>query len=141
MRCYSSAYSFIMRALYIQCGKESMLYKVAKQFARGAETSVADFNNMNEAKQYIYEKLAEDARMKLKVTYRIYEGMDLVEEFTESQLPQSASSSESSSGSSSAGSGQRSGFQPTPFNTSPRPSGMPPNWVKDDVNKEDDTEK
>ncbi len=117
-----------------------MLYKVAKQFARGPEVSVAQFNNMNEAKQFIFEKLAEDVRMKLKVTYRIYEGMDLVEEFTESQLPKSVTDSGSSSGSG-AGSGQRSGFQPTPFNNSPRPPGMPPNWVKDDVNKEDDTEK
>lgn len=115
-----------------------MLYKVTKQYGRGTETRIAEFNDTNDAKKFIQEKLAEDARLKVKATYRLLEGMDVLEEFTESQVTDTSSSSSSSS---SGGAGQRSSFQPTPFNATPRPPGMPHNWIKDEDNKDDEGKK
>ncbi len=103
-----------------------MLFRVTKRYTRGTDMLIAEFNDTNDAKMFIKAKLAEDARMKVKVTYCIFEGMDLLEEFSESDQQDSGSSSGS------AGSGQRSSFQPTPFNASPRPPGMPHNWLKDE---------
>lgn len=108
-----------------------MMYKVKQQYARGTATIVAEFNNTNDAKLFIYAKLAEDARLKVKTTYQLLEGMDLLEEFSEGQ-----GTSDSSGSGSGAGSGQRSSFQPTPFNATPRPPGMPHTWIKDEDNKE-----
>lgn len=110
-----------------------------KQYGRGASTLAAQFNDPNDAKLFINAKLNDDARLKVKVIYQLLEGMDLLEEFTEAQGASGASSGSSSS-SSSAGSGQRSSFQPTPFNATPRPPGLPHNWIKDDDNK-DESEK
>src|SRR5437899_3101659 len=118
-----------MPGLFTIQGNLLMLYKVKKQYARGADTLIAEFNDTNDAKLFINAKLMEDARLKVKVTYRLLEGMDLLEEFTEAQ-----GTTETSGGGSGAGAGsqQRSSFQPTPFNASPRPPGVPPNWLKDD---------
>ncbi len=113
-----------------------MLYKVKKQYARGASTLVAEFDTMNDAKLFIAANLAEDARLKVKAMYQLLEGMDVIEEFTEAELP--STSSTESSGGASGGQGQRSSFQPTPFNATPRPPGMPHSWIKDDDTKEDD---
>src|SRR5579872_734689 len=112
-----------------------MLYKVMKQYARGSNTLVAEFNNTNDAKLYIQTKLAEDARLKVKATYQLLEGMDVLEEFSEAA---DTSSSSDSSGSSAAGSGQRSSFQPTPFNMAPRPAGIPHSSFKEDDKEEED---
>lgn len=111
-----------------------MLYKVTKQYARGSDTLVAEFNDPNDAKLFIKAKLIDDARLKVKATYRLLEGIDVLEEFSEADT----SGSSSSSGGSSAGTGQRSSFQPTPFNATPRPPGLPHNWIKDDEDKKDE---
>lgn len=115
-----------------------MIYRVTKKYGTGADILVTQFNNINDAKKHIQEKLIEDARYKLKVTYRLWEGMDMLEEFTEAQVTESASDSDSGAGS---GAGQRSGFQPTPFNMAPRPPGMPHSWIKDDDDQKDDDKK
>ncbi|HSW70337.1 MAG TPA: hypothetical protein VLI69_09345 [Gammaproteobacteria bacterium] len=108
-----------------------MLYKVTKQYARGSnEILIAEFMDASDAKIFIQGKLLEDARVKIKVTYRILEGMDVLEEFTEADIISSGGSGGSSGAG--AGSQQRSNFQPTPLNMSPRPPGSPPNWLKDD---------
>lgn len=124
-----------MLGLFMIQGNLLMLYKVKKQYARGADTLIAEFNDTNDAKLFINAKLMEDARLKVKTTYRLLEGMDVMEEFTEAPMTNETSGAGSGSG---AGSQQRSSFQPTPFNASPRPPGMPPNWLKDDDKKDDD---
>ncbi|EKD54246.1 MAG: hypothetical protein ACD_60C00105G0004 [uncultured bacterium] len=106
-----------------------MLYKITKQYARGTDIPVAEFNDMNDAKLFVSAKQEEDAKLRVKVTYRLFEGLDLLQEFTES----AGSTSISSSG---GGVQQKSSFQPTPFNNAPRPAGMPHSWVKDDEKKE-----
>jgi hypothetical protein len=108
-----------------------MLYRVTKQYARGTDTPVAQFADINDAKLFINEKLKIDAGMKVKVTYRLFESFDLLEEFSES------TETGGSTGASSAGAQQRSSFQPTPFNAAPRPAGMPANWLKDEDKKDE----
>ena len=107
-----------------------MLYKVTKQYARGTDAPMAEFNDINDAKIFIFARLAEDAKLKVKVTYRLFEGVEMLEEFSESQA--SVSGVSQASGSSA---GQKSNFQPTPFNAAPRPAGMPHSWIKDDEEK------
>ncbi len=124
-----------MADLLSRQGEFSMLYKVMKQYARGAETLIAQFNDTADAKLFINAKLIEDARLKVKVTYRLLEGMDVLEEFSDVQGASDVSGVGSAAGS---GSQQRSSFQPTPFNMAPRPAGIPHSWVKDDDKKEDD---
>ncbi|HSW94255.1 MAG TPA: hypothetical protein VLJ15_07895 [Gammaproteobacteria bacterium] len=116
-----------------------MLYRVTKQYGRGGETPVAQLDNIQAAKALIQEKLLEDARFKVRATYRLWEGMDLLREFTEADIIETRSSG-SDSDQGGAGQGQRSRFQPTPFNATPRPPGSPPNWIKDD-DEEDDGKK
>lgn len=108
-----------------------MLYKVKKQYGRGASQLVAEFDDMEDAKLFIRAHLKEDARLKVKAAYQLLEGIDLIEEFTEAEqsVSDSSSSGESSSG---GGQGKRSSFQPTPFNATPRPPGSPHNWIKDE---------
>jgi hypothetical protein len=107
-----------------------MLYRVTKQYTRGGDTPVAEFNDANDAKLFINARLELDARLKVKVIYRLFESGELIEEFSES------SSEQGSASSSGAGTQQRSSFQPTPFNATPRPPGMPPNWLKDEEDKD-----
>lgn len=113
-----------------------MLYRVTKQYTRGsADTLVAQFNDAADAKIFIHARLLEDARLRVKVIYRLMEGMDLLEEFTETQAGSGGASS--SSGAASGGAQQRTSFQPTPFNATPRPPGMPSNWLKDEEDQKD----
>lgn len=106
-------------------GHVTMLLKVTKQYSRGADIPVAHFADINDAKLFIQAKLADDARLKIKVTYKLFEGLDLLEEFSET----------TEAGSSFASSTQRSGGTPSPFNIAPRPPGMPPAWAKSDEDK------
>lgn len=115
-----------------------MLYRVTKQYGRGGESPVAQFDNMKDAKALIQEKLLEDERFRVKATYRLWEGMDLLREFTEADIERSSSGRDSESDGGAGGAGQRSRFQPTPFNATPRPSGSPPNWIKDEDEEDKD---
>lgn len=107
-----------------------MFYKVIKKYARGAPIDVATFAEINDAKLFIGAKLREDAALKVNVTYQLLEGGEVIEEFTQGNPLQNSSQS----GGQQRSSGQS--FAPTPFNTAPRPPGMPPNWVKDEDKKE-----
>lgn len=114
-----------------------MIYRVMRSYQRGSESAVGTFKTINEAKIFIQEKLTDDAILKVNATYRIYEGMDLMEEFDQSKLIKQDSSQDSSDSSSQQrGSGQT--FTPTPFNMTPQPKGLPRNWIKEEDNKEDD---
>jgi hypothetical protein len=105
-----------------------MLYKVVKRYARGGDIPAAEFSDINDAKLFIRHKLVEDRALKVDVRYQLREGFDVLQEFSQQDV-------QAEGGSSSAGSPQRSSgqsFQPTPFNSAPRPTGIPHNWVKDD---------
>jgi hypothetical protein len=120
-----------------------MLYRVMKQYARGTtETLAGQFNDAADATLFIQAKLRDDLKLKVRVIYRLFEGSDFIKEFTEAQIDDKtgfAGSSGSSSGSTgSAGSQQRTSFQPTPFNPSPRPPGIPHSWIKDEPDDKKD---
>lgn len=102
-----------------------MLYQVKEKFSRGSETLIASFNRLNDAKLFIEKKLMTDMTMRVVTHYLLYEGMDLLEEF--------AAGSESGA---SGGQSSTAAFRPSPLQTSPRPSGMPPSSFKEEENKD-----
>lgn len=109
-----------------------MFYKVVKKYTRGPAIDVGMFVDASDAKLLIKEKLREDAQLKVNVTYQLLEGGEVIEEFAAG-----------SAGAGEAGGQQRSSgqtFAPTPFNAAPRPAGIPHNWVKDDTDKDTDSE-
>lgn len=111
-----------------------MLYKVNKQYARGSDIEIAAFKEITDAKLFMQARLIEDAKLKMDVTYRLLEGSDVLEELGPGAVSQPASMS-ATTNTSSGGAQQGSGFQPTPFNTGPRPPGMPSKWQKDEGEK------
>ncbi len=111
------------------------MFSVTKRFFR-SEMREKDFAKLQDAENFIYEKLREDILFKVNATYCIYEGADFLKEYTQKEVASSTSSSESASSSQ-----QQSGrkvFSPTPLSTTPRPKGMPQNWRDE---KEDDNKK
>lgn len=112
------------------------MYQVKKRFARGAETFVAEFKVEQEAEIFIKKKLEEDARLKVNTAYCLYEGADLVREFTQQDIDPSSISAETSVPGQQKSSGQR--FSPSPLHTAPRPKGFPQSGFK---NKEEGEEK
>jgi hypothetical protein len=114
-----------------------MHYRVTKQFARGPETTLQSFLKREAAAAFIMEKLADDARFKVETTYRIYDDLDeVLKEYTLADAVQTSSSgSQGSAGSA----GKSQSFNPTPFNMTPMPTGMPRSWIKDE--DEDDKKK
>ena len=109
------------------------MYIVTKRLGRN-ETRLREFTLQDEAEFFIQEKLREDRQFKIVATYCLYEWSDLIKEYSEKDIE------EESGASSGQGAGARSGFSPTPFNTAPRPTGMPHNWVKHEDDKKDDKE-
>ncbi len=113
------------------------MFLVTKRFGRN-ESRLQSFKNEQDAEQFIIEKLREDKQFKVIATYCLYEGADLIREYTQSDIPVggTASSSSSSDDHQTAGGGQGRGssFTPNPFSTSPKPAGMPQGWgsAKDD---------
>lgn len=116
-----------------------MTYKVTKQYGRGNEMPDGDFKDLNEAKLHIKNKLVEDAAMRMKVIYRITEFGDVIEEFDPDKLPPPVTTT-SGGDTSQQGQSTKSTFSPTPFQTSPRPPGMPPSSMKD-VDEDDKDKK
>ena len=111
-----------------------MRYRVTKQFGRGSESPCAQFDDLNDAKLFVEIKLSSDASLNVKTIYKIYQGYDMLEEFNPSESGGAASSSTTTTSSSQGSGGKSSGAtqRPTPFNTAPRPTGMPHKWLKDD---------
>lgn len=106
-----------------------MHYKVTSQYVGAREIDAEQFSDLNKAKAFIENKLRENANLKLKVIYRLYEWDDLIQEFDPSKMEEMTGSSGESG---SQGKGQGARFSPTPLQTSPRPPGMPPSSFKDD---------
>ena len=104
-----------------------MTYKVTKQYTRGMETTSGYYAHLKEAQTFVRDGITNDALMKVKVVYRIYDAFDLLEEHDSSKVEETHLQ-ETSSGS---GKGNAASFRPTPLNTTPRPPGTPPKWIID----------
>lgn len=116
-----------------------MHYKVTSQYAGARELPTEQYDDINKAKAYIENKLRENAALKLKVIYRLYEWDDLLQEFDPSKMdPAKLSSEGSDSDNQSQGQGKGSSFSPSPLPTSPRPPGMPASSFKRDDEKDKD---
>ena len=104
-----------------------MRYKVTRQFRGAAEAQCAQFKDPTDARFFIEKKLVDDAAMKVSATYRLYEFDEVLAEYDPSKagviLEQTSDSQ---------GKGSSAGFRPTPFNTAPKPAGMPQKWGKDE---------
>ena len=113
------------------------MYQVKKRFLRGAETLAAEFKVEKEAEIFIKKKLEEDARLRVNAIYCLYEGADLLREFTQQDMDISSFNVKASEpAEQQKSSGQR--FNPSPLNTAPRPKGFPQSGFK---NKEEGEEK
>lgn len=115
-----------------------MQYKVTKQYQRGIEQLAKTFTGESDARAYIEKHAAENASMKIQVTYRLYDFDDLMAEIDSSKVTSQSSTSPSAESSGAAGKGSGANFRPTPLPMAPRPSGMPQNWRSD---KDDEDEK
>lgn len=102
------------------------MFLVTKRFGRN-ENRLQSFKNEPEAEAFIFEKLREDKQFKVIATYCLYEGADLIREYSQSDIPASSSAA-SASDQSAGGHGRASSFNPNPFNTAPKPAGMPQGW-------------
>lgn len=109
------------------------MFKVVRRLGRN-ETVLEQFNKQQDAEKFIFEKLREDTLYKLVSSYLLYEGMDILREYTEKDLPPEVPSSSGSS------QGSRQSFNPTPFNAAPRPASMPKSGFKEESD-DDDTKK
>ena len=118
-----------------------MQFQVKKQYGRGNELDCAEFENLNDAKAFIKEKMAEDLALNMKVIYRIYEFFDCIEEFDPEKMKRENIAKTGPAENNTQGDqGKGSGFKPTPFNTAPRPSGVPHKWnVDEDEDKDKNT--
>lgn len=114
------------------------MFIVTKRYGR-SETRVSDFSKEQDAVHAIMEKLQEDRHYKLMATYCLYEGADLLREYTQDDTPAIVSDKSESDASSAAKQGSGKTFAPTPFNTTPRLG--PQTWIKDDSTGEDDKDK
>lgn len=113
-----------------------MRYKVTKQYARGAESFCQEFDDIQQARNYINTTLNEEVAMNIKnVTYRISEFGDEVEKYDAQNIPKSTEKPTAES-QSSGGKGSGASFRPTPLSTTPRPTGGPQGWLKDEDEEE-----
>ena|SRR3990167_4402586 len=111
-----------------------MRYQVTEQYSGGSDIPCAAFSRVNDARSFIETKIEADKRLKVKVTYRIFEGHQQLEEMNqETQAGTQTSTSQGAQTSSTTSA-------LSPFATSPKPTGMPTSrWAN--VGKEDKEEK
>jgi hypothetical protein len=108
------------------------MYRIGKRFQKGSTEQAlpGQYNTIEEAKASIQTLMLVDAGLSMKTVYVLHEGMDELESFETEQFIASQSGSASSGSQQGAGSGQS--FNPTPFQTSPRPAGLPPSSFRDE---------
>lgn len=102
-------------------------YKVSKDNLTAHALAV--FTDLSDAELFVEDKLTHTTAI---TTYYIFDKDVLMTEMNQ-RIKKRSQQEEGSQGK-----GQSSSFRPTPLNTSPRPPGTPPNWVKDE---NDDDEK
>lgn len=111
-----------------------MHFKITAQYAGARELPLNEsFNDINKARAFIANKMHENAALKLKVIYRLYEWDDLLQEFDPAKIDLSATSGDSSS---SQGQAKGASFRPSPLQSAPRPAGIPHSSFKDDEDKD-----
>jgi len=122
-------------------GNKFMSFYITKQYQRGSETTDELFLTIEAAKTAIQEKLLYDRQLRVSVVYRLYDDLDYLHgTFDINSIDENVSDSSDEPIAASGGAGQSSNFNPTPFNTAPRPAGIPHNWVKDEPEKKEDKE-
>lgn len=99
-----------------------MLFKVTKQYGRGAEIIANSFQEQAKARKFMLDEAAKDAHMKIQATYRLYEFDEVIEEVDTSKLD-AVPHHKQAEATGGAGAGQQSGFRPTPLATAPKPKG------------------
>lgn len=63
-----------------------MQYKVTKQYARDSESPLAEFNDINDAKLFIEEKIDLDALLNTKIIFRLFDRDHLINEFNKEKI-------------------------------------------------------
>jgi hypothetical protein len=118
-------------------------FKVTKQYGRGPETSLDKrFGQLQDAQSFVNEMLIEDVSLNVQATYRIYEFDEVQAEYDSSKVDVSTlAPKQTENASGSQGKGSTASFRPTPLNTTPRPPGTPPNWMKNDGDEEEKEKK
>lgn len=113
------------------------MFAVTKKFGR-QENRIKDFPKEAEAIEFIMDKLREDIRFKIMASYCLYEGADLLREYTHADVAvETPAATEESGGSAGKGSGRS--FAPTPFATTPRVG--PQSWIREDDDKKNEEDK
>ncbi|HLB42864.1 MAG TPA: hypothetical protein VJN02_08475 [Gammaproteobacteria bacterium] len=107
-----------------------MFYQIKIKYDRGSEILCAEFDDLGKAESFINGEMAANLSLNIKASYRIYEGVDLVKEYSPEKNNLNTTQSSGSQGQTST-----AGFRPTPFNKAPRPSGVPQKWEQDDEEK------
>jgi len=116
-----------------------MSFYITKQFKqRREETKLETFHTKDEALILINEKLDFDKSHRMQTIYRLYDDLDALLQTFDTDTSTTVAKSDSST---SSGAGKGSGFNPTPFNTAPRPSGVPHNWISDEKKDREDEKK
>lgn len=109
-------------------------YTITKQYTRGPQVPLNErFYDFNQAKTFVEKKLTEEAKMNVKVVYRIFEDEKLHSEYDETKIDTSVKQESESS----QGKGSTASFRPTPVSTTLRPPGSAQNWVVDKDEKKD----
>jgi hypothetical protein len=103
-------------------------YKVTEQYGSGKDAPIATFKKDSDAKVFVDAKLAVLSSSET-IIYRIFDLDELVSEHKPGSVD-ATSTSASSQGS--QGQSSSSSFRPTPFNTTPTPTGLPKKWLNDD---------
>ncbi|OGT45867.1 MAG: hypothetical protein A3E83_00625 [Gammaproteobacteria bacterium RIFCSPHIGHO2_12_FULL_41_20] len=100
-----------------------MRYKVTEQYVGGSDIPCAEFSKISDARLFVDNKLEADRRLKVRVTYRIYDGHTVLEEKNQDSLSTTSTQTSSMQTTSTSSS-------PSPFSTTPKPAGMPPSrWA------------
>lgn len=117
-----------------------MTYKITKQFGKGSEiTEHQTFKALADAKKYADQEAQNQADLKIQVTVRVYDFDEECYTITAQEMNQ-IKKTEDTGSADKQGQNNASQFNPSPFDTSPKPKGMPAKWDKksenDDKNRE-----
>lgn len=112
-----------------------MLFKVTKQYGRGAEIIAGSFSALSKAHEFMQHEAKKDAHMKIQALYRIYEFDEVIDELDSMKLDATPhhKQQEQQGG---AGAGKSSGFRPTPLSVAPKPKGSVHHSKEDDEEKD-----
>ena len=112
------------------------MFIVTKRFGRTETRLPETFKTEAEAVHFIHQKLQDDFQYKILAQYGLYDGADLMREYSQKDLTANNADVSTGSGESAGGKGSSQSFRPSPFSTTLRMG--PQSYLKDDdVAKED----